>query len=295
MGKLGNKIIIITKLQGGLGNQMFQYAIGWNLAKKNNTDLKFDLSFYNKQQKGFLKRNYSLNYFNIKEKIATETEIKKLKKYKWKKGRRHFFHNLFFANNSIYIKEKQFNFNPKILKIKNFVYLDGYWQSEKYFENIKNIIRKEFILKNKFQIKDTKLKKTIKNTKSVSLHIRRTDYLIAKKNVYYSCPLDYYYKAIEKIAKKYSNLHIFVFSDDIKWTKDNLKTKFPITFIGGNKDYEDLILMSLCKHNIIANSSFSWWGAWLNSNPNKIVIAPKKWFNITINTDDLIPNSWIKI
>jgi len=117
--------MIITKLQGGLGNQMFQYAIGRYLAEKNNTNLKLDLSFYNKQQKD-LQRHYSLGNFNIVENIADEEEIKKLKKYDWRKGKRNILHNLFFADKSIFIKEKQFNFNEDILKASNNVYLDGY-------------------------------------------------------------------------------------------------------------------------------------------------------------------------
>lgn len=297
--------MIITKLTGGIGNQMFQYAIGRNLAHLHNTELKLDLSFYNKKRNG-LPRNYSLNNFNIIENIATNDEIKKLKKHEHKNGRRHFLHNLFFADKSIYLKEKEFNFYKDILKNKKDLYLDGNWASEKYFSaqdesdpNGKNIeikIRNDFTLKNKLETNLQDILTKIKDTSSTSLHIRKTDYITTKKDIYHSCPLSYYYQAIEKIAKNSNNLQIFVFSDDISWCKENLKTDFPTTFVEGNKDYEDLILMSFCKHNIIANSSFSWWGAWLNKNPDKIVIAPKKWFNNPeINTEDLIPKSWIQI
>ncbi|MFH1461878.1 MAG: alpha-1,2-fucosyltransferase [bacterium] len=285
--------MIITKLQGGLGNQMFQYAIGRFLAQKNKTELKLDLSFYcNKQNEP--QRIYSLENFNIKENIATQKEIEDFEKYKNKSGWKHFFYKSFFTNDSIYVKEKQFNFDPKVLKTYDNSYLDGYWQNEKYFKSIENIIRENFTLKNKLPDNLQNILTKIKNPNSISLHIRRGDYV--NKENYNVLPIEYYNEAIKIITEKNSDIHLFIFSDDIVWAKNNLNTEFPITFIYGNKDYQDLILMSLCKHNIIANSSFSWWGAWLNSNPNKIVIAPKKWFNKTeINTEDLIPKSWIKI
>jgi len=140
----------------------------------------------------------------------------------------------------------------------------------------------------------------IKEKNSVSLHIRRGDYLTMQKAIdtIGVCPLDYYDKAIREITRKIKNPTFFIFSDDINWVKENLKTNSPTIFVSGGKlkDYEELILMSKCKHNIIANSSFSWWGAWLNNNPNKIVIAPKKWFKDTSkNTRDLIPESWLKL
>lgn len=283
---------IIIKIQGGLGNQLFQYALGKNLSLLSKATVKYDLSWFDKQTK----RKNKLNNFNIVENFASTEEVKKLKKYEKKEGKLNILHNFFNADESIYIKEKCFNFNPQILNTKTPAYLDGYWQSEKYFKDIENTIRKEFTLKDKFKIKNTKLKEKIQNTNSVALHIRKTDYVTTKKETYWTCPMDYYYKATKKIAKQYNNLHIFVFSDDIEWTKNNLQTNFPTTFVDKNKDYEDLILMSKCKHNIIANSTFSWWGAWLNKNPNKIVVAPQKWFNNpNRNTNNLIPKSWIKI
>ena len=107
--------------------------------------------------------------------------------------------------------------------------------------------------------------------------------------------MQYYYDAINIIEKEHKQLTLFIFSDDISWVKKNLKTNYPIIFIEGNKSHEDLTLISLCRHNIIANSTFSWWGAWLNTNPKKIVIAPNQWLtDKTIRTEDLIPNSWIK-
>jgi len=295
--------MIITKLQGGLGNQMFQYAIGKTLSEKNKTELKLDLSFYNKQPKNTTLREYSLGCFNVKKNIATDKEIKKLKKYEWKNSRRHFLYNLIFADRLIYIEEKWFDFEENYLKIKNNAYLDGYWQSEKYFsaqggKNIEKIIQKKFTLKKDLNNIAKGTSEKIINSNSVSIHIRRGDYANNPdtKSYHGLCPIGYYEKAIKKITNKIKNPTFYIFSDDIEWVKKNLKTNFPMIFVEGNKDYEDLILMSYCKHNIIANSSFSWWGAWLNKNPNKIVIAPKKWFvNETKNTNNLIPKPWIQL
>jgi hypothetical protein len=141
----------------------------------------------------------------------------------------------------------------------------------------------------------------IMDTNSVSLHVRRGDYLInpRAKQLLVVCDAEYYLKSVEIMSSKVERPHFYIFSDDIKWAKENIIMPFKTTFVGENgprKSYEDLRLMSLCKHNIIANSSFSWWGAWLNENPNKIVIAPKQWFRSSEkDTKDLIPESWLKI
>lgn len=302
--------MIITKIQGGLGNQMFQYAISRHLAEINNMELKFDISYYKIIKKNNSPRKYLLDQFNIKENFINDNDIKKIKINN--------IENRFFLSRAkmrllkyieeitpihkrSYIKEPYFNFCANILNAKNKnIYLCGHWQSEKYFKNIKNIIRKEFTLRNKMSNNGQKITNIIKNTQSISIHIRRGDYAENKEtNQYHGlCSLKYYYDSIEKITKHIKNPYFFIFSDDIKWAKNNLKIKFPVLFVSGNfiKDCEELILMSKCKHNIIANSSFSWWGAWLNNNQKKIVIVPKKWFNNSPNnTKDLCPEFWLKI
>lgn len=302
---------------GGLGNQMFQYALGRNIALIKNTTLKLDITWFNHFNETTTPRYYNLPKFNIVENLASDKEIKKKIKYRIKMGRRHFLHNHLIANKLIYIKEKRFNFDKNILNTSDDVYLTGYWQSEKYFSSqdkqlfnkkkIKDIIRKEFTLKNKlsnhYKKHIQKIKAVGKN--SVSIHIRRGDYTLDTiKNNVGLCPINYYNKALKKISQSIQNPVFFIFTDDVNWAKNNLKLKYPMNFVSydkinnghKNKDYEELILMSKCKHNIIANSSFSWWGAWLNNNSNKIVIAPKRWFrNKSLNTKDLIPNTWIKI
>ncbi len=301
--------MIITKIQGGLGNQMFQYAIGRHLAYLNRTDLRLDISSYNNQNKNDTPRKYSLSYFNIIEDFSTKKDIKKMKlpnmatKNIFLRIYRKIFRGLEAKkplHKRTYIREPYFGFCVDILKIKGNVYLSGNWQNEKYFKDIDNIIRKDFTLKNKSN-NYIKLANQILNTdNSISLHVRRGDYVHNKKtNEYHGiCSLNYYKKAINIIASKINLPTFFVFSDDIKWVKKNIKTRYPIVFISGNylKDYEELILMSKCKYNIIANSSFSWWGAWLNNNPDKVVIAPKKWFQAATRiNDNPCPENWIKI
>jgi len=271
--------MIITRLIGGLGNQMFQYAVGRRAAHKHKTELKLDISWF-KNPEGAIKRDYLLNVFNIEEDFASKEEINKLK------SKNRGLLTLFYK---------------KILKINDNTYLEGYWQSEKYFKDIENIIRKEFTFKDKPDAANQKIISRIKNCDSVSIHIRRGDYIFDETtNKYHGvCGLDYYSNSVAMIVKKVKNPYFFIFSDDIKWVKQNLHLKFPCVYVDyniGKKDYEDMRLMSNCQHNIIANSSFSWWGAWLNQYKNKIIIAPKKCFrDKSIDTTDLIPQPWIKI
>ena len=200
-------------------------------------------------------------------------------------------------------------FDPMVLKAGKNVYLEGYWQSEKYFKEIEYIIRKDLIIKPNLKGRNKDIAKKIVSENSISLHIRRGNYVANPEifKVHGTCEQEYYYEAIDYITENVKEPYFYIFSDEIEWAKDNFKIEYAHTFVDINigfdgenyqdeKNYEDLRLMSLCKHNIIANSSFSWWGAWLNQNPEKIVIAPKKWFNDeSLDTSDLIPNSWIRI
>lgn len=295
--------MIIIKLIGGLGNQMFQYATGRRAAYINKTELKLDTSWFNNPE-GAIKRDYLLNVFNIKEIFASKQEIDKLKGKN--KNLLVLFNKKFSKITKPYYKQscvvqRFFHFNKNILKVSNNIYLQGHWVSEKYFKEIEEIIRNEFIFKDKPDKANQKMISRIKNCDSVSIHIRRGDYVTDQKtNQFHGIiDLNYYFRSIEYITSKIKSPHFFIFSDDLQWAKQNLHLKFPCVYVNhniGKKDYEDMRLMSYCQHNIIANSSFSWWGAWLNKNSDKIVIAPKKWFrDKSINTKDLIPQSWMKI
>lgn len=284
--------MVITKLSGGLGNQMFQYAVGRAIAHRNKSDLGLDISWF-KYNIGNEKRDYGLSNFNIIENIKNQNfYIQKLK------SRLSFLENFKKCENRKYFKEKTVSvFNKDSLCLSGYVFLEGYWQNFKYFADIEYILRQEFTLKKEL---DNEIARIIQKENSVSIHIRRGDYisnpLYNKLNIALS--LDYYQKTIEIISQKVFSPHFFIFSDDIDWAKENLKLE-KATFIGREhnfKDYEELILMSKCEHNIISNSTFSWWAAWLNNNPEKIVIAPLKWSgDMDVDVKGLIPDSWIKI
>lgn len=291
--------MIITKLIGGLGNQMFQYATGRRLGYKLGVELKLDISAFDE----YRLRGYDLGAFNIQENIATAQEVQKLTQRK-----KSLFNRLVRRVlrrepklPTSYVKEKHFHFDPCILNASDGVYLDGYWQSEKYFIDIDQIIREDFTLKKEQVGKDKEIGGNISSCESVSLHIRRGDFVSNARTstIHGTCNLNYYYRCVEEITKNVKNPHFFIFTDDTGWVSKNVKLSYPATVIdhnGRKKSYEDLMLMSLCSHNIIANSSFSWWGAWLNRNPNKMVFAPLRWFaKDDISTRDLIPEKWRRI
>lgn len=295
--------MVIVKLMGGLGNQMFQYAAARRLAHFNNTNLKIDLSWFDNICEVDSSRKYALDEFAIQENFATREEIETLTVQT-----QGFVERLITKAmgrkpkaTPSYIREKYFHFDPDILSLNNDVYLDGYWQSEKYFKDIETIIRQEFTIKSEMNVKSLAIEKQVKSINSVSLHIRRGDYVSNPhtNQVHGSCNIKYYFRCVENLIRSVKHPHFFIFSDEPEWTRANLKLPYPTTFVNHNppeNGYEDLTLISLCQYHIIANSSFSWWGAWLNQNPCKIVMAPKKWFNsLDYNTKDLIPDEWLKI
>lgn len=287
--------MIIVKLQGGLGNQMFQYATAFTVAKRRNYKLKLDTSFYrNTPNRIFTLNNFQISAQTIKVPSGyLESIIKKVIPSKYLKRL-----NLFPPYSKIVIKEKSLEYDPSVFELPDNIYLDGYWQSEKYFFDYHDEITKEFTFKHLPDTINDGFAKDILNTNSVSLHIRRGDYISCNSNkeIYSQCTVDYYQNAVKYIADRIKNPVFYIFSDDADWALQNLNINFPIIFItqNRNKEHEDLRLMTLCKHNIIANSTFSWWGAWLNRNPEKIVIAPAQWF---VNGDkiDIIPPGWITI
>lgn len=290
--------MIITRLMGGLGNQMFQYAAGKSLAEAHQTTLKLDLSYLldRSPRKDFTFRNYALTIFNIREEFATSQEVQRF--HSWSNQ----LLVKFALSNLHYVKERFFHFDSNILNLTSEVYLEGYWQSAKYFSSITSILQKEFTIKSTFPQKNQELEKKIRNTNAICVNVRRGDFVAnLKTNQFHGvCETDYFNQGMEILAQKVNDSHIFIFSDDIEWCIHNLNFAYPTTYItkemAGINDGYHMYLMSLCKHYIIANSSFAWWSVWLNTNLHKIVVAPKKWFNDTsINTNDLIPKDWYRI
>lgn len=292
--------MVVVKLIGGLGNQLFQYALAKNLAKKLKTNVVLDVIPFNE----YKLHKYSLEHFNFEKQFLTQNE-QHFFGIECKKN----FSYLYYRLLSLILKpkkiiEKDFSFDKSILENTNkHIYLDGFWQSEKYFSEIKDELLKDLFIVKPLAGKNLEIANQIKKVNAISLHIRRADYVSNSKtlSVHGVCGLDYYENALKLITNKIENPILFIFSDDINWVKENLVTNIDKVYVDHNNadtNYEDLRLMSLCKHNIIANSSFSWWGAWLNTNQSKIVIAPKRWYSdVEKNnqTVDLIPDSWIRI
>lgn len=291
--------MVISNILGGLGNQMFQYAVGRSISLRNRQKLKLDISSF----KEYKLRKYSLACYNIQAEIASEKEI-----LRYKEGSFYLINKVVqkivkrkLWDNSYYLKEKYYHFDPSVLNLKGNVYLFGYWQSEKYFLDIKEIILDDFVLKKPISFLTKDYLNKILNTCATSIHIRRGDYVNNPiTNKYHgTCSINYYKKAINIILKNNPETVFYIFSDDLQWAKDNfgfIQNTVYVELNDPSLDYEEMYLISQCKNNIIANSSFSWWGAWLNQNPDKIVIAPKTWFkDDSININDLIPANWIQL
>jgi hypothetical protein len=285
---------------GGLGNQMFQYALGRHLALKHGTTLKLDVSFLQlmPEDAEYTLRTYELDAFNIAEQFAGEDEIKKINT-KSKAG--FFFQRLKHRLHDYHIiNEPHFHFAGSILNSPVNSYLEGYWQSEKYFMDIREQLMKDFSFRYPPSEENKKIGDLIRSENSVSLHIRRGDYMSNPQtmDVHGSCNISYYRAAIEKIKEMTGSPVFFIFSDEIEWAKKNIDFVDHVHFVDSNegRGSEDLRLMIQCRHHIIANSSFSWWGAWLSIYPDKVVIGPCEWLkDKKYNTADILPETWIRI
>ena len=275
--------MVIVHFEGGLGNQMFQYAFCLNF-KARGVIAKLDISKYETQ---YAHNGFELEkVFSIGEKYSSGSEklvVKALGKL------------LYFLIGQPYKEKKewQWKYHQEVEGIE-FGFIKGYWQSEKYFSTIAETIRNKFTFPPLQDPRNQALLERIKQSNSVSLHIRRGDYLTGGNAV---LPLDYYHQSIAFIGKKVNQPHYFIFSDDIDWAMKNIQVTAG-EFVDWNfasNSFIDMQLMSECKHNIIANSTFSWWGAWLNSNSTKIVISPAQWMPNMEGTADAIPENWIQL
>lgn len=277
--------MVIIKITGGLGNQMFQYAFALGHLKKEK-DVKLDLSYY--RQRNCYRKLELHKLFKV---VLTSDIENDLKSGIDENGDSKFS----------YINEKDLNLRllylPGLFELEN-TYFEGYWQNCQYLNQIQSAVRRTFSF-NTIKKSDTynyNLKRKIQQNNSVSLHIRRGDYL--KPNIHKVISLNYYKKAIKKIESSIDDAVFFVFSDEIDWAKSHF-TSSKFIFVEANqadKSYMDMQLMSLCKHHIIANSTFSWWAAWLNKSRKKMVIAPKTWrINKDVPDINIIPKKWIVI
>ncbi len=292
--------MIISQIIGGLGNQMFQFAAGRALSLARGQPLRLDVSGFKDYP---LHQGFELNrIFDCQVDIATDAEVRSVLGWQYPALARRIVGRpgMNWVRRPGFVVEPSFGYWSELNNVPLDCYLTGYWQSLKYFEKYASVIRKDFSFQAQMVMDESSLAKQISQSHAVSVHLRRGDYVNdpsvnAKHGV---CPLAYYEAAIRHISERVATPSFIVFSDDIGWARANLKIDFPSRYIDQNRgasSYKDMYLMSLCQHNIIANSSFSWWGAWLNANDDKIVLAPKRWFLQAVSTVDLIPEDWVSL
>jgi hypothetical protein len=294
--------MVIVQIRGGLGNQMFQYAAGRALAEARGEPLKMDLSRIARDPL----RQYALGCFRLPQEFATRRDL-------WSAARmgvgsradaaiRKGFHTLGSAPRGYLRERNEFVHDSALLAVDApNILLVGYWQNERYFCTIRERIRDDFTVRTQPDEANASMLALIRSTESVALHVRRGDYVSdpQTRQAHGLCTLQYYQGAIDVLAERIQDPHFYVFSDDIAWARASIPIEHPVTWVDHNspeKPWEDLRLLSACKHAIIANSSFSWWGAWLIGNAEKVVVAPQRWLtDPSRNTSDLLPANWLRL
>lgn len=292
--------MIAIRLKGGMGNQMFQYAFALGQAARLKTRMKVDCAALLDRARGkdFVYRDYDLDIFSLQANFVMEPtalrsvyKIKSSKVSKWTKA---------YAQKGFKIeKEKHFHVDHELIAapVDNVVY-DGWWQGEKYFENVKEEVRKAFVFKQDILPESRELYEKIRNTNSVCLNVRRTDFLTTP--ALNATNLEYFLRGAKEMGELVENPHFFIFSDDLEWCREHIVLDYPIDIVShdmkGRKFGNYLQLMKSCKNFIIPNSSFAWWAVWLNEDSEKKVIAPKNWFNEgDYDTSGLVPESWTRL
>lgn len=297
--------MIVIRIYEGLGNQMFEYAYAYALSKraaKKNINIYLDMrdkdiTINDKKRIG---RPLEIKQFNITLSIAN-AEI--LKRWAYMEERT-FAHKMIAYMQSIglwryqVIQEEEFNYSRNYLGIRDYSYLVGWFQHYQYFEKYRTDLLKEFTLKQKLEL-PMQLQCIMDEYQVISVHIRRGDYITdpRARKIMCVCGDDYYVHAIEFLRAKLSNPYLFIFTNDEKWVEENLQFDIPYNVISNHynlSDIQEMVLMSMCNHNIIANSTFSWWGAWLNTHKDKMVIAPQKWF-IDRKRENIAMEGWVRM
>lgn len=290
--------VIVLRLCGGLGNQMFQYAMGLRLGLAHGVPLLLDTATFAVDPQ----RSFQLHHLRIsgREVNATErAQVLPLAARLHPRLRRLF--GRFLPRDPRSVAEAGFTFDPAMLALRPPVYVDGYWQSERYFADHAEAVRGEFALAAPMSAARQLVRQRIRERVAVSVHVRRGDYVSNPVAAAYhgTCSPQWYVQAMARMETLVESPAFFVFSDDTEWARANLAAPAGTEFIdpqGDGRDFEDLHLMASCRHHIIANSSFSWWGAWLNPVPDKQVIAPAQWFaGAGHDTRDLLPSAWIRL
>ncbi len=291
--------MIVARIEGGLGNQLFQYAFGTQLAAHHQTELVLDLSSYsNKPAHGYLLDSFSVG--------ARELRLDERKRIpgRYRDGTRDSKRSIFQAfnlggNEFRRLREKPFGFSEKYLRAPNDSYLVGYWQSELFFRDVTTSVRAQFRPSVPLSIETLKIRDRMLNSSSIAIHLRRGDYITSQPMAARNLSLNYYKKCILSQLESRPKSEVYVFSNDIAWCRQNLDLPCPVQFVEHTTTvtaYEDLWLMTAAECMVIANSTFSWWGAYLGERRNQTVYAPTSWFHPnTIEDQFLNCQNWIRV
>lgn len=288
--------MIIVTLIGGLGNQMFQYAAGRALSLSTGQDLVLDRRHYRRARE----HGYALDVFTLADRPLRDADLPPLRR---DQPFAHLLWRLRGGRGVQLLREDGSGYDRRVESVTGSAWLDGYFQSDRYFAQHANTIRSEFTVRTPPDAETAqRLAEIQEEPRAVSLHVRRGDYVRNAKFAarHGTCTSEYYAAAVEHVTTKMGEAPVlYAFSDDPAWVRDNLRLSAEIRVVGHNgpdRNYEDLRLMSACRHHIIANSSFSWWGAWLNPDPTKIVIAPMRWYaDPNFENPDIWPTDWVRI
>jgi hypothetical protein len=294
--------VVITRLIGGLGNQLFQYAIGRQLAILNDCSLKVDVSGF----ATYTLHRYGLNHFRIAAEVATDQELRRFSRIKRNRILRRISTEVgpgvFRLGGFHHIEEQSLAFDERILQIRGSAYLSGYWQSEKYFSAIRELLIHELEVVDPPTAQNREMATRIQEEPSVSMHVRLGDYASdpATRRVHGVLDASFYERAMAHVLQRAPEAHFFMFSDDperaMKVIGDAARRVTPVSFNDASSSFEDLRLMSMAHHHIVANSTFSWWGAWLRRDLSGMVVAPRQWFaDRSRDSSDIVPESWILI
>lgn len=287
--------MIVFQAQGGLGNQLFQYATARRLALQHSCPLVIDPYWFEHPRTDETLRQLELSHYPVVARQASLCE-----QMRWAPMRTRWARLLQPLLPLRVVREHGFSVNREVFSAPPNSYLIGFWQSEAYFADIRDQLLTELSPVVPPGPEDLRVIERMQHGDAVSVHVRRGDYVsLASASAYHGlCSLDYYHKAIQHIARRAENPILFVFSDDPAWTKANLHSLLPTYYVDHNPAsdaFQDLRLMSLCHHHILANSSFSWWGAWLSRSTDGLMIAPERWYAVDRPTPDLIPSRWIRM
>ena len=294
--------MIIVRIMCGLGNQMFEYAAGRALALRLGAELKLDAAWFDNKRE-ITPRKYALDIFPLQVSQATRRESEALRFIP-----RSFIDKILFRparNAPSYLREPHFQYWPAVENIRASAYLDGHWQSERYFADHADVIRRDFTFPSLPEDSETSaLAENIRRTpNATAVHVRRGDYAVLPSELKFHglCPPEYYRDALDAVSARAGNdIRLFIFSDEPDWVRrqfDCSGKKATVVDCPGHgaEPWRDMFLMSLCRHHVIANSSFSWWGAWL-ADTDGVVCAPSAWFaDAAMDTRDLCPPSWRRI